>query len=57
MQLNYVSTAPGHLVIHHLPPNIFRNKLNMKNIGKKSVNMSDMMVYLAMFSTKIDRSS
>ena len=26
----------------------------MKNIGTKSVNMSDKMVYLAMFSTTID---
>ena len=30
------------------------DKLNMKNIGTKSVNMSDIMVYLAMFSTTID---
>ena len=36
------------------PLKIFRNKLNMKNIGTKSVNMSDIMVYLAMFSTTID---
>ena len=27
----------------------------MKNIGTKSVNMSDIMVYLAMFSTTIDK--
>ena len=27
----------------------------MKNIGSKSVNMSDIMVYLAMFSTIIDK--
>ena len=27
----------------------------MKNIAKKSVNMSDIMVYLAMFSTTIDK--
>ena len=33
----------------------FRNKLNMKNIGTKSVNMSDIMVYLAMFGTTIDQ--
>ena len=26
----------------------------MKDIGKKSINMSDIMVYLAMFSTNID---
>ena len=36
-------------------PKIFRNKLNMKNIGTKSVNMSDIMVYLAMFSATIDQ--
>ena len=29
-------------------------KVNMKNIGTKSINMSDIMVYLAMFSTTID---
>ena len=29
----------------------------MKNIGTKSVNMSDKMVYLAMFSTTIDKIS
>ena len=33
----------------------FRNKLNMKNIGTKSVNMSDIIVYLAMFSRTIDK--
>ena len=33
----------------------FRNKLNMKTIGTKSINMSDIMVYLAMFSTIIDQ--
>ena len=27
----------------------------MKNIGTKSVNMNDIMVYLAMFSTTIDK--
>ena len=27
----------------------------MKNIGTKSINMSDIMVYLAMFSTTIDK--
>ena len=31
--------------------------LNMKNIGTKSINMSDIMVYLAMFSTTIDKMS
>ena len=31
----------------------FRN-MNMKNIGTKSIDMSDIMVYLAMFSIKID---
>ena len=36
------------------PIKILRNRLNMKNIGTKSVNMSDIMVYLAMFSTTID---
>ena len=30
------------------------NKLNMKNIGTKSINRSDIMVYFAMFSTIID---
>ena len=37
------------------PLKIHRNKLNMKYIGTKSVNMSDIMVYLAMFSTIIDQ--
>ena len=37
------------------PLKILRNKLNMKNIGTKSVNMSEIMVYLAMFSTTIDK--
>ena len=37
------------------PLKILRNKLNMKNIGTKSINMSDIMVYLAMFSTIIDQ--
>ena len=36
------------------PLKILRNKLNMKNIGTKSINMSGIMVYLAMFSTTID---
>ena len=27
----------------------------MKNIGTKPINMSDIMVYLAMFSTTIDK--
>ena len=36
------------------PPKKNWNKLNMKNIGTKSVNMSDIMVYLVMFSTTID---
>ena len=35
------------------PLKILRNKLNIKNIGTKSINMSDIMVYLAMFSTTI----
>ena len=35
------------------PLNFFWNKLNMKNIGTKSINMSDIKVYLAMFSTII----
>ena len=34
---------------------LFWNNLNMKNIGTKSVNMNDIMVYLAMFSTTIDQ--
>ena len=34
---------------------LFRNQLNMKNIGTKSVNMSDLMIYLAMLSTTIDK--
>ena len=37
------------------PLKIIRNMLNMKNIGTKSVNMSGIMVYLAMFSTTIDK--
>jgi len=37
------------------PLKFLRNKLNMKNIGTKSINMSDIMVYLAMFSTIIDQ--
>ena len=36
------------------PLKIVRNKLNMKNIVPKSNNMSDIIVYLAMFSTTID---
>ena len=32
-----------------------RNKLNMKIIGTKPINMSDKMVYLAMFSTTFDK--
>ena len=31
------------------------NKLNMKNIGTKSIDMSDIRVYLAMFSTTNDK--
>ena len=27
----------------------------MKNIGTKSINMSEVMVYLAMFSTTLDK--
>ena len=38
-----------------LPPKKIRNKLNMKNIGTKLINMSDIMVFLAMFSTIIDQ--
>ena len=34
---------------------ILQNKLNMKTIGTKSINTSDIMVYLAMFSTTIDK--
>ena len=37
------------------PLKILRNKMNMKNIGTKSINMSDIMVYLAKFSTAIDK--
>ena len=37
------------------PLKILRNKLNRKNIGTKSINMSDIMVYFAMFSTMIDK--
>ena len=37
------------------PLEILRNKLNMKNIGTKSINMIDIMVYLAMFSTIINQ--
>ena len=29
--------------------------LNTKNIGTKSINMSDIMVYLAMISTIVDQ--
>ena len=32
-----------------------KKKLNMKNIGTKSINMSDIKAYLAMFSTTIDK--
>ena len=35
----------------HSPLKLF----NMKNIGTKSNNMSEIMVYLAMFSTTIDK--
>ena len=38
-----------------LPPKTFWNKLNMKSIGTKAINMSDIMVYLAMFSTTSDK--
>ena len=31
------------------------NKLNMKNISTKSINMSDIMIYFAMFSTVNDK--
>ena len=27
----------------------------MKNVGTKSINMSDIMVHLAMFSTKLEK--
>ena len=37
------------------PLKILRNKLNMKNIGTKSINMTDIMVYLVMFSTSINK--
>ena len=33
----------------------FKKKLNMKHIGTKSINMIDIMVYLAMLSTTIDK--
>ena len=37
------------------PLKILRNKSNMKNFGTKSINMSDIMVYLVMFGTIIDK--
>ena len=37
------------------PLKLFQNKLNMKNIGTKSANMSDIMVYFAVFSPTIDK--
>ena len=37
------------------PPKILWNKLNMKNIGTKSINMSETIVYLPMFSTTTDK--
>ena len=36
-----------------VPLKILGNKFYMKNIGTKSINMSDIKVYLAMFSTVI----
>ena len=32
------------------PLKILQNKLNMKSIGTKSINMSDIIVYFAIFS-------
>ena len=49
-----INLGLGTFLKRNDPLKIFRNKLNMKNIGTKSVNMSDIMVYLAMFSTTID---
>ena len=37
------------------PLKILQQKLNMKNIGTKSIHMSNIMVYLAMFSSIIDK--
>ena len=37
------------------PLKILRKKFNVKNIGTKSINMSDIIVYFAMFSTIIDK--
>ena len=45
--------ALGTFLKRNDPLKILRNKLNMKNIGTKSINMSEIMVYLAMFSTTI----
>ena len=39
----------------NVPLKILRNKLNMKNIGTKSIKMSYIRAYLAMFSTIIDK--
>ena len=36
------------------PLKVVGNKLNMNNIGTKSITMSDIMVYFAMFSTTND---
>ena len=36
-------------------PSFSWEKFNMKNIGTKLINMSDIMIYLAMFSTIIDK--
>ena len=48
-----INLGLGNFFKRNDPLKNFWNKLNMKNIGTKSVNMSDIMVYLAMFSTTI----
>ena len=39
------------------PLKILRNKSNMKNVGTKSISMSDIMVYFTMFSLTNDKIS
>ena len=39
-----------------LPPNKILKKLNIKHIGTKPINMSDIMVYFAMFTTTLRKS-
>ena len=50
-----INLGLGTFLKRNDPLKNFRNKLNIKNIGAKSINMSEIMVYLAMFITTIDQ--